>query len=251
MPSTSANPMDLLYLDFTPPWSSWLRQIMTRLRTSTCATLRDRMDQWGDSRLSEIGLALTTKISTLGAVLRLFNGLMARLDELLKTKTDQELAELVRRHAAMSFPGREGDTLPYDILVAVDAFFYEFRSAYEILTQKFLPEFFQHAFDEKLDGDQVLAWLQGRGVPTEWARELQRHRVLFFHHTAPWLALEIASWAPRRFELVVLKKTLPSDAEDMIRRQEMEAIYRSFEASFAPLQAFIIERIEAFERANP
>jgi len=242
--------MDILHFDFTPPWSSWLRQIMTRLRASSSTTLRERMEKWGDSPLSEIGLALTTKVSTLGAVLRLFNSLMARLDEVLKAKTDQELAELVRGNAAMSIPRPEGDTLPYDILVAVDAFFYEFRSAYEILSQKFLPEFFQHVFGEKLNGDQVLAWLQARGVSTDWARELRRHRVLFFHHTAPWIALQVVSWEPRRFELVVLKKILPSGPEEMIRRQEMEMIYRSFEASFAPLQAFIVERIEAFERAE-
>ena len=133
-----------LHLDYEPPWRTWLLQIMTRLRTSTCATLRNRMEQWGESLLSEIGLALTTKVSTLGAVLRLFDGLMARLHEVLKDKTDTEIAELVRRSAAMGLPRPERDRLPYDILVAVDAFFYGFRSAYEILTQKFLPEFFRH-----------------------------------------------------------------------------------------------------------
>jgi len=47
------------------------------------------------------------------------------------------------------------------------------------------------------------------------------------------------------------QRALPwTDPEDVIVLHEMGAIYRGFEASLGPLQAHIVKRIEAFERAH-
>jgi len=242
--------MDLLHLDYEPPWGDWLRQIMTRLRNSPNAVLRERMNAWGQGPLADIGLALVTKVSVLGAINRRFDELMQRLSEALKDVPDREIRELLRRGAVLTLPRPERDYLPYDVVASVDAFFYEFQSAYEILTKRFLRTFFAQILGEAVRGDAILRSACAREGSVEWMESLRRHRNLFVHETAPWVALEVMSWSPRRFELAVLKKTVVTDQEDMIRLGEMTAIYRGFEASFAPLQALIIERIEALERAH-
>lgn len=242
--------MDLLHLDYQPPWGTWLRQIMTRLRESKTAVLRERMDAWGRGPLADIGLALVTKVSILEAITRRFDELMERLNDAVKHVPDAEIRELLRRGAVLTLRRPERDRLPYDIVAAVDAFFYEFQSAYEMLTKRFLRTFFAQIFRQDVRGDTILRCACARHGSVGWIESLRTHRNLFAHETAPWIALEVTSWSPRRFELVVLTNAVPTRPEDMIRLHEMGAIYRGFEASFAPLQAFVIERVEAFERAH-
>ena len=72
----------------------------------------------------------------------------------------------------------------------------------------------------------------------------------FAHEKAPWIGLEVVSWSPRRFELVVLQTSVPDDPEDVIRLEALRRIYRGFETIWDPLQVHMVERIEAFERSH-
>jgi len=94
---------------------------------------------------------------------------------------------------------------------------------------------------------EIVERLEADGIDTGWIKQLRNHRVLFFHNTAPWIALEVASWRPRRFELLVLKKTVPDDADDMIRFKELVDIFRGFERSLGALYGLIVATIEQVE----
>jgi len=201
------------------------------------------MEEWGTSPLAEMGCALATKISILGRVIRRFDAQMVRLDEELKEKTDEEIRTLLRGGFVFT---THDELLPDDILADIDAFLFESRSAYEIIG-KFLAEFFQRILGQALSQQEIVARLEADGIDTEWVKQLRDHRVLFFHNTAPWIALEVARWQPRRFDLLVLKKTVPDDSNDMIRLKELVDIFRGFEKSLGALHQFIVATIEQVE----
>jgi hypothetical protein len=200
------------------------------------------MEEWG-TPLSEMGCSLATKISILGRVIRRFDAEMVRLNDELKEKTDEEIRTLLR--GGFVFTTRD-EHLPYDILAAVETFLFESRSAYEIVG-KFLREFFQRILGQTVTEEALITGLEADGVDIRWIDQLRDHRVLFFHNTAPWIALEVVSWQPRRFELLVLKKTVPDEAGDIIRFKELVDISRGFQTSLGALHLLILKRIEEFE----
>jgi hypothetical protein len=235
--------MEILHIAYFPPWSGWLLQIMTRLSGSPSATLKSRMEAWGSTPLSEMGSALASKMSMLGRVLRRFDQQMRHLTDELKDQSDATLREMVREKVAHT---TADEALPYEILVEVDSFFFESRSAYEILGQ-FLRGFFKRILAEDVSESEIIKLLEEEQIDSRWIKQLRDHCVLFFHNTAPWIALEVVSWEPRRFELLVLKMLVPNDTRDMIRFKELVEIYRGFAASMAALHRFVLKKIEEFE----
>jgi hypothetical protein len=235
--------MEILHIGYFPPWSGWLLQIMTRLRSSSSATLRNRIEVWGDTALSEMGCALATKMSMLGRVIRRFDLQMQCLNDELKDESDATLGDLVRNGAVYT---TRDEALPYEILAEVDSFFFESRSAYEIVG-KFLAKFFDRVLAEHVSETEIIAQLERERIDTRWIKQLRDHRVLFFHHTAPWIALEVVSWEPRRFDLLVFKKLVPNDPQDVILFKQLVEIYRGFAGSMAALHRFVLKKIEEFE----
>jgi len=235
--------MEILHIGYCPLWSGWLLEIMRRLRSSPSATLKSRMEAWESTPLSEMGSALATKMSMLGLVLRRFDQQMRRLNDELKDQSDATLREMVREQVVHT---TGDDALPCEILVEVDSFFFESRSAYEIVG-KFLREFFQRIWAEDVSEAEIIRPLEEERIDTRWIKQLRDHRVLFFHHTAPWIALEVVSWEPHRFDLLVLKKLVPDDPSDVIHFNELVEIYRGFATSMNALHRFVLKRIEEFE----
>lgn len=236
--------MEILHVGYFPLWGGWLLQIMTRLRSSSSATLRNRMEAWETTPLSEMGCALATKMSMLGCVLRGLDRQMRRLHEELKDESDAALRDLIRNETVYT---TRDEALPYKILAEVDSFFFESRSAYEIVGKTFLAEFFDRILAQHVSEAEIIALLEEEQIDTRWIKQLREHRVLFFHHTAPWIALEVVSWEPRQFDLLVLKKLVPNDPQDVIPFKELVEIYRGFAASMAALRRFVLKRIEEFE----
>jgi len=47
-----------------------------------------------------------------------------------------------------------------------------------------------------------------------WMEDLRRQRATFFHETAPWIAMEIKSRQPSRYELIVLNENVADLEKD-------------------------------------
>jgi hypothetical protein len=201
------------------------------------------MKRWGETPLRELGLAIGTKLTMLPIVAARVNRQIQRLgDELDESRVDRCLD----RGSAY----RLGDpSFPFEILVDLDSFLFESRSTYEIVGH-FLKEFFRHILGRDVSQEELQALLKAQGIDTQWIQELRDNRILFFHNTAPWIAIHILSKRPLRFELVLLKKGAKDAAtpEDHLHFEQLQAIYHGFASSLEALQRWVIQQIEDVER---
>ena len=235
-----------LHINYEPPGPSWLRPILTRLQESSSTTLRDRVDSWGSSQLNELGLALSTKLAMLNQVVRRVDLQLQRLREQLNDES--MINECIRRGAPYKIADK---VLPYEILVDIDSFIFESRSAYEIVG-RFLVEFFERVLKRKVSESELKELLEVRIPDIRWIEELRNNRILFFHNTSPWIAVQIVQKTPLEFELVVLKGNVRNfeNPDNYIKLEQLRAIYQEFEYSLAALQQWVIGQIEVFEAVN-
>lgn len=216
--------------------------IVQRLQGSSSETLRARVVNWGTDDLRELALALSTKLEMLPLIARRCDNGIVRL---AKEFVDQSRVQrALEREASMSVSDRE---LPFELLVDVDSFIFESRSAYEI-AGKFLMGFFDGILGITLNQNGIRERLSNDGIDCRWIDELQSSRILFFHNRAPWIAVEVDD-ASRLSNLIVLK-SYGGDGKDPNNRlhvDQLRNIYQNFAQSMSRIQRWIMDEIEAFE----
>jgi len=208
--------MEYFHVSYIPP-DDWVRPIITRLRQSSSAGLRQCAEDWGASPLSELGIAVATKRAMLPIT-------VARVNEALEHMIAEFNAKPEEVDWCLSRPLLKGAfctkdrSLPYQLLVDLESFLFEFRSTYEIVG-RFLREFFGRVLRRDLQEAEVVAVLETSGRDTQWVSMLKRERVVFFHHTAPWIVFEVERGERFRYRLVVLKKNSRdlSNPQDYVR----------------------------------
>jgi hypothetical protein len=217
---------------------------MSRLHQSSSITLRGRMDTWGDTPLREMGLALSTKLAMLSQTVNRFDHQLQRLAGYLK-KDDEKINECLHKDASYMVPDKE---LPYEILVDIDSFLFESRSTYEIIGH-FLSEFIKRILGLEVSESELKEMLASQGIDIRWIEELRKGRILFFHRTAPWIALEINSINPLKFELLVLKRDVKefTDTDDYFHFDQLREIYQGFGSSMGAMYQWVLDQIEEFE----
>lgn len=222
----------------------WLRPLMSRLRESSSKTLRQRMNEWGDGPLSEMGLALATKLELLRIAVARFD---ADLDELSKEieKRPDEVKRCIVEKAALVLPKK---ALTFQIVADIDSFLFEARSAYEIVG-RFLREFFSQILQQEIDESALKTVLAAEGCDTHWIDVLRGERIRFFHQTTPWIALEVAGGAPKYGLLILRRNTHDlSDPNDYARFDEYRTILRAFADSMQVLHQWVVRQIEDYEQ---
>lgn len=236
-------PSDYIHISDEIHGPPLLLGIMRRLSNSTSATLRELMREWAEGPMREKGLALATKLKMLQRVTLRVDHQIQRLKEQLNNNA--RINDCIQGGSAYSI---SDPNLPYDILVDIDSFLFESRSAYEIVGE-FLNEFFRLILGYNITESQLVEMLDSRGIETGWIRALRDHRILFFHRTAPWIAVEVVSREPLEIELVILKKTVQEldNPEDYIKFEQLRSIYQGFIASLDATYQWLIEKIEEFE----
>lgn len=95
-----------------------------------------------------------------------------------------------------------------------------------------------------------MALLSQSGIDTRWIVELRDTRILLFHETAPWLAVEVDR-KKERFDPVLLKKHVTNfdDANTFVKFAALRDIYDGFVNSATELHRFILEQIRLSESA--
>ncbi len=240
--------MEHFHIDYIPP-DDWVRPIITRLRQSSSASMRQCAEDWGSSALSELGIAIATKRAMLPiTVARVDEGIGRMIAEFNGKRAEVEWC-LARPFPKGAFTTSD-KSLPYRLLVDIDSFLFEFRSAYEIVG-KFLRQFFERVFGRDLREAEVIAALEGGEADIRWISLLKSERVWFFHHTAPWIVFEVERGEPFKYQLVVLRKNARdlSNPEDYVRLHEYRSILHGFERSMEFLAGWLVEHIERVERA--
>jgi hypothetical protein len=231
-----------LHISYIPE-SGWILTIMSRLLNSENSRMREAFEKWSDTRLEELGVAITTRMEMLARCIWRLNGHVAELRHELISESSQ-LEGCLSGGYAFSLKDRK---LSYELLLDMASFIFETRSLYEIMVV-FLRNLFSVLFERKITEADVQSVLAGNNVDTRWIEELRKNRILFFHRTAPWLAVEIRETS---FDPVLLKKnviTLDNPA-DFVSFSSLRAIYDGFVNSSTVLHRFVIEQVRLFESA--
>jgi len=143
------------------------------------------------------------------------------------------------------------ERLAYELLADIDAFIFEARSTYEILG-KFLVTFYKVIFNQVLTEEDLRAILRDGGLDVEWTTLLRDERVLFFHETAPWLALKFDDAKSEPHELLIVRgnvKTL-DDPESFVRLADYNGIYSGLANGLGKLQRHILAEIDRYEKSG-
>jgi hypothetical protein len=166
--------------------AGWVLTIMSRLLKSSDPQLRKAFEQWSETPLKELGIAITTRMHMLGLGVRRLNARVAALRGEIAADPTQVGAALSDGYV---FRLKDND-LAYELLLDMDSFIFETRSLYEIVG-KFLVALFDILFGRKINEADLQSILAEKGIDTRWITELRESRKLFFHQTAPWLAVQV------------------------------------------------------------
>lgn len=228
------------------PGGGFVLPILARLQGSPVPSVRALAAKWADSGLGDLASSLSTKI----AMLSLLAGRMYATVTPLLEDVAKEPSALRAFHVGKGWIPAERQR-PYKVLLEVDSFIFEFRSAYEILG-KFLVLFFEVFLDRQITQDAIKAVLESRGVSMAWAAELQKHRKVFFHNQAPWIAVRVNDWGHFSGDLLILSHSgaNPDDPTEVIPFDRLRAIYTGMESSLRHIQDWVVSEIEKLEKES-
>jgi hypothetical protein len=224
------------------PEAGWVLSMMTRLAKSKDARLQEAFKSWGATPLRELGFAVTTRIQMLGLCIHRLNRRVTELRKKLGEDEEQLQACLEKGYAF-----RLSDNhLAYEVLLDMDSFIFESRSLYELLGA-FLCGFLEIVLQRKITEKQLHSILTSKGIDTRWIDMLRETRKLFFHETAPWLAIQVDS-TPKRFSPILLKKNVVRiSRSDIVGFDALSDIYWGVVNSLDALHGFVMEEIRRVE----
>jgi len=219
-----------LHLDFRPRSAWWIAQLQTKVRSSS-EDVRQRYVTWAESGLGQLALALATKLEVRGRVAIRFRRL---LQELLEEVDESQDLDHLLEGGYVFVPSEPG--ILYDICEVVDSVIFESRSAYEI-TGKFVQRFCEVILNRRIAEKDLRQVLSEAGQDTRWIEELRDSRILFFHNTAPWIALEVQERDPLQIQLIVMKENLHTfeDRTKFITQSELVDVWEGYERSMSTL----------------
>src|SRR5260370_19861096 len=234
-----------VFFDFNPR-ITWLYPVWNAINRTTSKTLREAYSK----RRSELGdraIAVATKLPILGTVTHRFNSDYQRL---LKLAADD--VEKIRTNRTTGTVWRVPDErIAFELLADIEAFIFESRSTYEIYG-KFLRTFFKDIFNRGLKEEDIKAVLRDEGLEIEWTTLLRDERILFFHDTAPWLALTFGGADTAAPELLIVRQSVKNldDPESFARLADYDRIYRGLGYALQRMEQYILMEIQRYEETG-
>jgi hypothetical protein len=237
---------DYVFFDFRPR-ITWLYPIWKALNATTSKALLAARTKGDSTALSDCAIAVATKLAILGTVVGRFNSDYGRLLRL--AEDDAERIQINRKTGTVW--SLVNERLAYELLADIDAFIFEARSTYEILG-KFLVTLYKVIFNQALNEEDLRAILRDGGLDVEWTTLLRDERILFFHETAPWLALKFDDAKSGSPELLIVRgnvKTL-DDPESFVRLADYNGVYSGLANGLGKLQQHILAEIDRYEKSG-
>jgi len=233
-----------LHINYVPG-NGWVLTIMSRLLHSRDPQLRKAFEDWSDTPLKELGFAITTRMYMLGLSIRRLNRQVSALRDELNADLPQ-VEWCLAKNGAFTVKDKE---LPYELLLDMDSFIFETRSLYEIVG-KFLVHLVRALFGEAVTEADLQALLSANGIDTRWIEELRENRKLFFHQTAPWLAVSVGDGM--KFDPILLKKPVQTfdDPDSFVEFDRLREIYNGFVESVTDLHRYVLEQIRLREEST-
>ena len=178
----------------------------------------------------------------LGRCLRRLNAHVAELRGELGSDIPQLDACLSKTYA-FTFENKE---LSYELLLDMDSFIFETRSLYEIMG-RFLVTLFRVLFGQMVTESDLHSLLSNAGIDTRWTVDLRENRNLFFHETAPWLAIQVQRENMAFDPILLRKQTKTFDSAEFVNFAALREIYEGFVDSATELHRYIMEQIRLYE----
>jgi hypothetical protein len=107
---------------------------------------------------------------------------------------------------------------------------------------------FQIIFNRKITEEELQSLLSTQGIDTRWIDELREARKLFFHETAPWLAIRVEQEISRVDPVLLKRQTFTfEDPNDLVEFETIRGIYEGFVNSLSELHRYVREQIRLAE----
>lgn len=230
----------IVHICYPSPASGWVLRLLSGLHGSPSASIRERLSQHWESRLSEIALAVSSKIEIVGASARRVDDAVLRISAEVQQR-DGELEDLIGTDRCLSIMER-GELI--EALLDMESFLFEMHSALEI-TECFIKLFRRFILGDAGARQETLPQCFTRlEIDQCWFDRLNIARNLFSHQTAPWLALDIQALDPCRFDLILLKRNvIIPDHDDYFHFDECRGMYRGYFNAMERLHTWLLSEI--------
>lgn len=235
--------MEVIHLDFEPPTIAWIGSLQARVHKSSSVELQRRYSRWAEVGLGELALAVATRLAICVRVRQNLSQLLEKLRE--------EIQDWDRLDEAIETPFcfRPSDQWQlFDTCAAVDSLIFEFRSVYEVLG-KFATTFGREILGRQVTEAELLRALRDVGGNTEWVELIRENRKLFFHETAPWIALQVHQRRPLDCSLLVMKENLSrfDDPAKYLTEAQLAAAVEGLERAVPAVRSWLEKRVDEVE----
>ena len=230
----------IVHICYPSPASGWVLRLLSGIHASPSAAIKERLSQNWESRLSEVALAVSSKIEIVGASARRVNDAVHRISAEVQQRNG-ELEDLIGTDGCLSImrPGQLIETL-----LDIESFLFEMHSALEI-TECFLKLFRRFILSHAGARQETLPLcFTSLEIDQSWFDRLNIARNLFSHQIAPWLALDIQTLDPCRFDLILLKRNvIIPDHSDYFHFDECRGMYRGYFNAMERLHTWLLSEI--------
>lgn len=249
--------MEIMNLNWSPLSAGWFTSVMTQLRQSSDETIRKRFESWGQERISDYAQSLATKMVVTGVAARRLDAAVRhllteaakvpddRLHLYVETISRTPLSRKDRKYVVpLPFRGTraEQDELAYGLMLDIDAFVFESQSLYEMLVN-YLREFCRRILGRATTKDELTSAVEARRLSTMWINSLNRLRNTLIHNRSPWVAIEVTSRAPLRFDILLDMKNPGAVETDFICFQRIREIYQGLQDCLPALREYLMAQI--------
>jgi hypothetical protein len=156
---------------------NWTLQTRSRLAQLPSTRLKARLEWSRDDEIGKLELTVASKLTMLRLVTNRVNLELRELEPELNARTE-DIARCLAYPSPL--PLRDPKAI-WNLMVDVDSFILQSRSAYEIVG-KFLKAFFVRVFGRQIDQGEIRRAVEERGA---WVEILSKARKEFFHNVAP------------------------------------------------------------------
>lgn len=133
------------------------------------------------------------------------------------------------------------ENITHNLLIYVDSFIFELRSCCELMEKliKMISRRFKKFAKEEFTQELPIEdWLGA-----EWYKKLHKLRIDIFHHTAPYVDVDITH--EPKYDLLFCKENIHdyNKSKNFTRLSEIFKIYDDFRRNILPLQGYIISKV--------
>lgn len=219
--------------------SPWALPIRAAIASNITLAVRDA--QWGETRLSDLAFAISTRLGYLPDIIDTIDESLRLLGKELAGK-DADIDSLMRGGYVYTFKAYRPVRL---VLVGAAGFIAESRACFENLAHLYRA-FVQNYFDERVGNEAAsYAAIAGMTPRQYWVTELKRVRDTVLHERSLWIAFEVRDTTPR-YEPLLLLNWRPGQfqPDDCVKFQTLRDIRDGLAEAALQLRHRLIQRVE-------